>query len=167
MAFEQQRSADGGSTQAITAAVAEISDRATLLIREEIELAKAEVTEKVTKLVKGAVVAIVAGTFAALGLIFLLHGLSWLFAEYVFSRATWGFFVTAGLLFVLGGIAGFVAARWLRSGAPPTPEMAIDEAQRIRATLTGESGAQLDAAAARADAGMSPGEVERSRPGGP
>ena len=65
---------------------------------------------------------------------------------------------------MLGGIAGFVAARWLRSGAPPTPEMAIDEAQRIRATLTGESGAQLDAAAARADAGMSPDEVERSRP---
>jgi uncharacterized membrane protein YqjE len=159
MAFEQRRSSDG-SAQTIAAAVAEISDRATLLIREEIELAKAEVSEKISKLIKGAVVAIVAGVFAGLGLVFLLHGLSWLFAEYVFSRATWGF------LFVLGAIAGFLAARWLRSGAPPTPEMAIDEAQRIRATLTGESGGQLEAAAARADAGMPASEVERSRPEG-
>jgi uncharacterized membrane protein YqjE len=165
MAFEQRRSSDG-SAQAITAAVAEISDRATLLIREEIELAKAEVTEKVTKLIKGAVVAIGAGVFAVFGLLFLLHGLSWLFAEYVFSRATWGFFVTAGILFLLGAIAGFLAVRWLRSGAPPTPDMAIDEAQRIRATLTGESGAQLEAAAARAEAGMPADEVERSRPEG-
>src|SRR6187200_823987 len=100
MAFEQRRDSDG-SAQAIAAAVAEISDRATLLIREEIELAKAEVSEKVTKLVKGAVVAIVAGVFAVFGLLFLLDGLSWLFAEYVFGRATWGFFVTAGILFVL------------------------------------------------------------------
>ena len=165
MAFEQRSSPDG-SAQTIAAAVAEISDRATLLIREEIELAKAEVTEKITKLIKGAVVAIVAGVFAGLGLLFLLHGLSWLFAEYLFSRATWGFFVVAGILFVLGAIAGFLAARWLRSGAPPTPEMAIDEAQRIRATLTGESGGQLEAASARADAGMSEGDVERSRPEG-
>jgi uncharacterized membrane protein YqjE len=165
MAFEQRRSSDG-SAQTIAAAVTEISDRATLLIREEIELAKAEVSEKINKLIKGAVVAIVAGVFAGLGLVFFLHGLSWLFAEYVFSRATWGFMVVAGILFVLGAIAGFLAARWLRSGAPPTPEMAIDEAQRIRATLTGESGGQLEAAAARADAGMPASEVERSRPEG-
>ncbi|MFL5819361.1 MAG: phage holin family protein [Solirubrobacteraceae bacterium] len=163
MAFEQRPPSDG-SAQTIAAAVTEISDRATLLIREEIELAKAEVTEKVTKLIKGAVVAIVAGVFAVLGLIFLLHGLSWLLAEYLFSRATWGFLVVAGMLFVLGAIAGFVAVRWLRFGAPPTPEMAIDEAQRIRATFTGEPGGALEAAAARAEAGLSPGEVERSRP---
>ena len=162
MAFEQRPTPDG-SAQAIAAAVAEISERTTLLIREEIELARAEVIEKITKLVKGAVVAIVAGVFVALGVLFLLHGLSWLFAEYVFSRATWGFFVVAGLLFLAGAIAGFLAARWLRSGAPPTPEMAIDEAHRIRATLSGEAGGQLEAAEARTGAGLSRSEVEASR----
>ncbi len=43
----------------IATALAEISDRATLLIHEEIELAKAEVTQKVTKLAKGAIVSAV------------------------------------------------------------------------------------------------------------
>jgi hypothetical protein len=38
-------------TQNIATAIAEVSERATLLVREEIELAKAEVSEKATKLV--------------------------------------------------------------------------------------------------------------------
>ncbi len=37
--------------QNIATAIAEVSERATLLVREEIELAKAEVTEKAMKLV--------------------------------------------------------------------------------------------------------------------
>ncbi len=43
--------------------VFEISDRATVLVREEIELAKTEVTEKLNKLLQGGVTAIVAGVF--------------------------------------------------------------------------------------------------------
>jgi hypothetical protein len=155
---ESSASGDG-----IAGAVTEISQRTSLLIREEIELAKAEVTEKVTKLVKGAVVAIAAGIFAVFGLIYLLHGFSWLLNSLVFGTPFWGFFVVAALLFIAGGGAGYVAARWLRSGAPPTPNMAIDEAQRIRATLTGEPGGQLDAVAARHDAGMAPSEVPSPR----
>ena len=46
-------------------------------MREEIALAKAEMTEKVTKLIKGAVFGIVAGVFAVFALIYLLHALSW------------------------------------------------------------------------------------------
>jgi H+/Cl- antiporter ClcA len=136
----------------LAAAVTEVSERASLLVREEIELAKAEVTEKVTKLLKGAVVGLAAGIFAVAALLFALHGFSWLLNQEVFSSPYWGFFVVAGVLFVLGGVAGFLAARWLKSGSPPTPVMAIDEAQKIRRTLTGEPGGQLDAAAARAEA---------------
>ena len=51
-------------THDLAQTVQEISERASLLVREEIELAKAEVTDKVTKLIKGAVVGIVAGVFA-------------------------------------------------------------------------------------------------------
>jgi hypothetical protein len=131
------------NTQNIALALTDVSDRAQLLIREEIELAKAEVTQKVTTLVKGAAVGLAAGVFALFGLIFLLHGLAWL-AYYAipFPSGTyfWGFFVVAGLLFLFGGLAGFLAARALRSSSPPTPVMAIDEAKRIKETVTSSPG---------------------------
>ena len=68
---------DDSTTSELGRAVQEVSERASLLVREEIELAKAEMTEKVTKLVKGAVVGIVAGVFAVFALIYLVHSLSW------------------------------------------------------------------------------------------
>ena len=43
-------------------------------MREEIELAKTEVTEKVGKLAKGAVVAVAAGIFLVTALFFVLIG---------------------------------------------------------------------------------------------
>jgi uncharacterized membrane protein YqjE len=121
----------------IAEAIQEVSERASLLVREEIELAKVEVTEKVTKLVKGAVVGIAAGIFAVFGLVFLLHGLAWLAWYELFPdwQFFWGFFVVAAVLFLLGALAGFMAARALRSGSPPVPAMAIDEAKRIRETV--------------------------------
>jgi uncharacterized membrane protein YqjE len=109
-----------------------------MLVREEIELAKAELTEKISKLVKGALVGIAAGVFVVIGLLFLLHGLAWLawFELFPNDQFFWGFFVVAGALFLLGALAGLLAARAFRSGAPPTPEMAIDEAKLIRHTVT-------------------------------
>ena len=126
------------SSQAAAAAVQDIAERVSLLVREEIELAKAEVSAKVTKLIKGIVVGVAAGIFAVTGLLFFLHGLAWLawFALPVGNSAFfWGFFVVAGLLFVLGGVAGFLAARFLKESTPPVPEMAIDEAGKIKRTL--------------------------------
>lgn len=127
----------------VAQAVAEISERTSLLIREEIELAKAEVTEKVTKLVKGAVVGIAAGVFAVFGLVYLLHGFAWLINALGFDNESlyWGFFVVAALLFLAGAGAGYLASRWLKGGSPPTPQMAIQEGQLIKATLTGAPGA--------------------------
>jgi hypothetical protein len=126
------------SPQNVAQAVQEISERVSLLVREEIELAKAEVTTKVTKLLKGIVVGAAAGIFAITGLLFLLHGLAWLawFVLPVGNTAVfWGFFVVAGLLFVLGGLAGYLAAKFLKESSPPTPSMAIDEAGKIKKTL--------------------------------
>jgi predicted phage tail protein len=126
------------SQATIVAAINEVSDRAQLLVREEIELAKAEVTEKLTKLAKGAAVGAAAGIFAITGLLFLLHGLSWL-AYWVLpvpsGAVFWGFFAVAGALFILGGIAGYLASRWLKGGSPPAPQMAIEEAKLIRETV--------------------------------
>jgi uncharacterized membrane protein YqjE len=125
------------SAQNIAQAIQEVSERASLLVREEIELAKLEVIEKITRLIKGAVVGIAAGIFAVFGLLFLLHGLAWLawFELFPDWQFFWGFFVVAAVLFLLGALAGYIASRALRSGAPPVPEMAIDEAKRIRETV--------------------------------
>jgi uncharacterized membrane protein YqjE len=125
-------------TQNVAQTVQDISERMAGLVRDEIELAKAEVTEKVTKLLKGIVVGLAAGIFVVTGLLFFLHGLAWLawFALPVGNSAFfWGFFVVAGLLFVLGGIAGYLAARFLKESSPPVPAMAIDEAGKIKRTL--------------------------------
>jgi uncharacterized membrane protein YqjE len=126
-------------TSELGQAIQEVSDKASLLVREEIALAKAELTEKVSGLVKGAAVGIAAGIFAVFGLIYFLHFLALLIWKLVDSGGTnyWiGYLIVALVLFVFGAVAGLLAARWLRKGTPPTPQMAIEEAQLIRATLT-------------------------------
>jgi uncharacterized membrane protein YqjE len=135
--MSDQQTSDN-STQNIAQAIQEVSERAQLLVREEIELAKVEVTEKVTKLVKGAVVGIVAGVFMLFGLFLLLDGFAWLaYWAIPFPDQTyfWGFFIVAAVLFLLGALAGYIASRALKSGAPPTPQLAIDEAKLIKETV--------------------------------
>jgi hypothetical protein len=130
---------DTNSQANIIAAINEVSDKAQLLVREEIELAKAEVTEKLTTLARGLAVGLAAGIFVLAGLLMLLHGTAWL-AWYVLPVGDnlnyfWGFFLIAGILFIVGGIAGFLAARWLKSVQTPAPEMAIEEAKATKAVL--------------------------------
>jgi hypothetical protein len=128
------------SPKSIAAAISEVSERATLLVREEIELAKTEVAEKATKLAKGAVVGIAAGVFLITALFFVLIGCAWLlYYELPIGNAYtyfYGFFAMAIILVVLGIIAGLVAARVVKKGSPPVPSMAIEEAQKIRETVS-------------------------------
>ena len=109
-------------------------------MREEIELAKTEVTEKATKLVKGAVVGIAAGIFLVTALFFVLIGCAWLLYYYlpIGNQFTYfyGFFAMAMILVVLGIIAGLIAAKVVKKGSPPVPSMAIEEAQKIRETVS-------------------------------
>jgi uncharacterized membrane protein YqjE len=130
---------DHNTAKGIADAVNEISERASLLVREEIELAKAEVSEKISRLVKGAVVGGAAAVFAIFGVILLFHGFAWLayWALPVDNGAFfWGFFVVAAILFILGGLAGLFAAKLFKKGSPPTPQMAIDEARKTKEQLT-------------------------------
>ena len=133
---EQQQSTDT-TTQNIAQAIQEVSDRATLLVREEIELAKVEVTEKVMKLVKGAVVGIAAGIFIVFALVYLMHGFAWLtwYELFLDQQYFWRFFVVAAVLLLLGALAGYIAARAFKSASPPTPQLAIDEAKLIKETV--------------------------------
>jgi uncharacterized membrane protein YqjE len=125
--------------QNIATAIAEVSERATLLVREEIELAKAEVTEKATKLVKGAIVGAAAGIFFVMALVFALVGCAWLLYYFLPGNDWtffWGFFAMAAILVVLGALAGLIAARAVKKGSPPVPSMAIEEARKIREAVS-------------------------------
>ena len=131
--------ADDRTTSELGRAIQEVSERASLIIREEIELAKAEMTEKVTKLVKGAVVGLAAGIFAVFALIYLVHSLSWGVFALVSDdiNFVWvGYLIAGGILLLLGGLAGFLAARFVKGGVPPKPQLAIEEAQLIKDTVT-------------------------------
>jgi len=120
-------------TQSLARTITEVSERASLLVREEIELAKAEIVEKATKIAKGAAVGLVAGLFALIAGFFVLEGLAWLISVELFPSGQyfWGFFIVAFLLLGLGAAGGFFAVKAI-SGGPPTPKMAIGEARKIR-----------------------------------
>ena len=116
--------------------VVDVSERVSILVREEIELAKTEVREKVSKLIQGSVVGIAAGVFVLLGLAMLMHGIAWLLDDLFFSSNVWlGFLIEAFGWFVIAGIAGLLAFRAFKKGAPPTPDLAIEEARRTKETL--------------------------------
>jgi len=114
----------------------DVSERVSYLVREEIELAKAEVTEKATVLIKGSVVGIVAGVFVLLGLAMLMHAIAWLLNDLFFGDTVWlGFLTEAVVWFVVAGVAGYFAFKAVKAGAPPTPDMAIEEGKEIKETL--------------------------------
>jgi uncharacterized membrane protein YqjE len=128
---------DGNASKSLGEIVSEVSEKASLLVREEIELAKAEVTDKLSKLTRGAAVAVAAGVFLVFGVTVFFHGLAW-FLDDIFNWEDniWaGFAVVTGLLFLLAMLAGLLAFRLFKKGAPPTPDLAIEEAKRTRAEL--------------------------------
>jgi uncharacterized membrane protein YqjE len=125
--------------RSVSELVFDVAEKSSSLVREEIELAKTEISEKVGKILRGSVVGIAAGTFAFLALILIMEGVAWLLAEEVFDGNAWpGFFVEAALFLLIAAAAGFFAYRSVQAGAPPMPEQAIEEAKLTKATL--ESG---------------------------
>jgi hypothetical protein len=118
-------------------AVTEVSDRVTVLIREEVELARAEVTQKVSSLARGTVAVLLGAVFGVFALIFLLETAAWGLNAILIDGAgdLWiGFAIVFGVLALLTILVFLFAWRKLRVG-PPTPQMAIDEAKRIKDTV--------------------------------
>ena len=122
-------------------AIQEVTEKAQILVREEIELAKVEITEKVTRLGKGAAVAAAAGIFVGAAMVMILFGLAWLAywaIPFPDGQYFWGYFTVAAVLLLLAALAGYVAFRALKAGSPPAPKMAIEEAKLIKDTVTAE-----------------------------
>lgn len=120
--------------------VSDVSEKTSLLVREEIELAKAEVAEKLKSLGRGAAAAAAAGVFLLAALVMGMHALALGINDFLdVETALWaGYLIEAGLFVLIAAIAGLLTYRFFKKGAPPVPEMAIEEAERIRGTLTGE-----------------------------
>jgi uncharacterized membrane protein YqjE len=123
------------SEKSVGELVFDVSERTSTLIREEIELAKAEISEKVSQLIRGSVVGVVAGVFLFLALILIMEGVAWLLNDLVFDNFWLGFFVEGALFIVIGVVAVLVAVRAFKKGAPPTPDQAIEEAKLTRERL--------------------------------
>jgi uncharacterized membrane protein YqjE len=129
----------GSEDRSVAELVFDVSERASSLIREEIELAKAEIGEKVGKILRGSAVGAAAGAFAFLALILVMEGIAWLLNEELFDGKTWpGFFIEAAIFLLIAAAAGLFAYRSVQSGAPPVPEQAIEEAKQIKTMLEGE-----------------------------
>ncbi len=114
-------------------AVTEVSERVTLLVREEIELAKVEMTEKVSSIARGAAAVAIGAVFGVFALIFVLLTVAWGLNS-AFSSIWLGFLIVMVVLVLLTAGAFLFAWRKLKVGAP-TPKLAIEEARKIRATV--------------------------------
>jgi len=115
----------------------DVTERVSILVREEIELAKTEVTEKATNLAKGAGVGIAAGIFVLVALTMLMHAIAWGINDLLgIQGSIWaGFLIEAGIWLIVAGLAGLIASKLLKKGSPPKPAMAIEEAKETKATL--------------------------------
>jgi hypothetical protein len=124
---------DDNASKSLGEIVSEVSEKASLLVRQEIDLAKAEITQKVGKLTRGAAVGAAAGVFLIFGITMFFHTLAWFLFDIFDFKAIWyGFAIVTGMLFLLAILAAFVAYRLFKKGAPPTPDLAIEEAKLIR-----------------------------------
>jgi uncharacterized membrane protein YqjE len=131
----------GDADRSVGELVLDLSERLTILVREEVELAKTEVTEKVSHLLRGSVVGIAAGVFVLMALAMLMHAVAWLINDLLgIDGAVWvGFAIEALLLLIVAAIAGLIARKAVQKGAPPSPDMAIEEAKLTKETLGGGS----------------------------
>jgi uncharacterized membrane protein len=114
-------------------AVTEVSERMAVLVREEIELAKVEMTAKVSSIARGAAAVAIGAVFGVFALVFVLLTVAWGLNSALTS--IWlGFLIVMALLVLLTVVAFLFAWRKLKVGAP-TPKLAIEEAKKIRATV--------------------------------
>ena len=129
------------SNESITAAITQVSENLTRLVHDEIELAKAEVTQKGMSLLRGAGAVAAGAVFGIFAVILGLITIGWALDSILEgTNDIWvGFLITTGALLLLAAFSFLFAWRKLKVGAP-TPTMAIDEAKKIRETVSTSTG---------------------------
>ena len=114
-----------GEVSSIGALVADISADLSTLVRQEVELAKAEVRSSATHAAKGAGMLGGAGVAAHFAVLFLSVALWWAIGTGIGSRA-WAAVIVAALWAVVAGVLAAVGRRNLKEvqGVPRTVETA-------------------------------------------
>jgi uncharacterized membrane protein YqjE len=118
---------DGRETRGLGTAVKEVAERASAIVRLELELAAIELKRKIVAL--GVGIALAVG--AAILLVFMLgFAFATVAAALATAMSTWlALLVTTGILLVLVAVLGVLALVKIRKGTPPLPEQAIREAK--------------------------------------
>lgn len=124
---------NNGQPENLATTVVEVSERVSTLVREEIELAKVEMTQKLSSIARGAGAAAAGAVFGVFAVVFLLLTIAWGLNSLI-SSLWLGFLIVLVILLIFTAGAFLFARRMLRAGAP-TPTMAIDEAKKIRETV--------------------------------
>ena len=111
----------------LSGATKRVADHARSFVQLELQLATAELKRKVAALGVGIGLAGGAAIFALLALCF---GLAAAAAGIATTLPVWAaLLIMGGALFLIAGILGGVGIVFLRKGAKPVPEQAVQEAQ--------------------------------------
>jgi uncharacterized membrane protein YqjE len=117
------------------ATVKSVSERASSLVRLELELAALELKRKVTSIAVGLGLALTAAVLLVFALGF---GLATIAAGIATAVSWWLalLIVTAGIV-LIAGLLAFIGVRAIKKGTPPVPEQALMEAKLTTEALKG------------------------------
>jgi hypothetical protein len=125
-------------SRGLGAAVKEVAERASSIVRLELELAAMELKRKVVALGVGIGLALGAAVFLVFMLGFAFAAIA---AALATAMSTWAaLLVTTGILFGLAATLGVLAVVILSKGTPPVPEQAIREAKLTTEALKSNGG---------------------------
>jgi protein-S-isoprenylcysteine O-methyltransferase Ste14 len=118
---------DGRPAHGLGAAVKEVAERASAIVRLELELATMELKRKVVSLGLG--IAFALG--AAVMLLFVLgFAFATIAAALATAVSTWlALLITTGIVFFFALFLGVLGFMKIKKGSPPVPEQAIREAK--------------------------------------
>jgi uncharacterized membrane protein YqjE len=118
---------DRQSPLGLGAAVKEVAERTSAIVRLELELAAMEVKRKVTSLGLGIALLLGAALFLVFMLLFVFATIA---AGLATAMPTWAaLLVTTGILLLLTGVLAVLGIARVKKGTPPLPEQAIQEAK--------------------------------------
>ena len=153
-----------GTERTIGQLVADATHDLEGIVRGEIALAKAEVTDGAKVLGKGAGLLAAAVFLVLMGFVFLLHSAAWGIAEWLPVWA--GYLIVAVVVLIVAAVLALMGKKALET-ARPAPERAIDQAQRTIAVIKepfGDTDAG-DATAGAPASGTSPSAGANGTPG--
>ena len=115
------------ATTGLSGAARRVADHARSLVKLELDLAAAEIKQKIAALGIGIGLVVTAGVLGLFGLAF---GLAAATAAIAIAVPVWlALLIVFGGLFILAGAFATIGVGMLRKGAPPVPKQALEEAR--------------------------------------